>query len=321
MVGELLLRWMSESGTGRVPDLKDRAAWLARTADLPIRDFAFTSWLRTASALGHCEIDWDGGRWSVAPPAVARLPEADATAVLAGARRQPHIDQLDAALETEGMLSARRTGIQDEGQIPPPDTVMIWFDSESQLRSLSDRLGIRYAGCAASGIARMLPSVQLGALAAPPAAGTALEVLSSANPRRFAPAEPVASRHRDGLYRYKAHGRNRYLTRREGDWYDCDLSTGMALELVRLGTSALRWRPELGSGRDHVGTLLADAYVPIPALHERALVLCSGFPPRFQPMTEVYAYDNVPLTIARAVAASLGQRLQVRTRTEGTADD
>lgn len=321
MIGDLLLRWMSETGTGAVADLRDRAAWLARTADLPLGDFAPGRWLQYASALGHCEIDWDRGQWATAPAALTRLPNADATAVLAGARRQQLMDALDDALDAEGALGVRRTGAHGEEQIPPPETVMVWFDSESQLRSIAHRLGVRYAGCAASGIARRLPAVALGRLAAPPAAGTDLERLTTVSPRKFRPAKEIASRRPDGLYRRKDRGRYTYQTLRDGNWYHCELSSGVFLELRRRGVEALRWRPESGSGRGYVGTFLVEAGVPLAPLHERALVLCSGFAPTYRAADRVLAYNNVPLTIARAVAASLGQRLQPLPPAEGRSHD
>lgn len=318
MIGDLLVLWMSETGTGTIADLRNRAEWLAHTADLRINDHATGQWLRAASALGHCELDWNYGRWSIAPATITRLPDADATAVLAGARRQHFMKALDAALDEAGVWREEHRREPEEGQIPLPATVRIQFDSTDQLQCLADRTRAAYAGCAATGIARHLPEASLGPVAAPPATGTPLEKLSTITPRKFIPAAELASRRGDGLYRHAAYGRHTHLYHHEGQWYRCDLSAGVFLDLKRRGHDATRWRPESGRGRDHVGTFLVEAGAPLPPLHERALVLCSGTAPRFESTTRSHAYANIPLTIARAVAASLGQHVQLLPHAEGS---
>lgn len=321
MIGDLLLLWMSETGSGRITNLRNRAQWLARTADLRINDHATGRWLRDTSALGHCELDWSSDRWVIAPAAITRLPDADATAVLAGARCQHLLRVLDEALDATGAWSEKHIHGSGAGHIPPPATVMIQFDSTAQLRTLADQVGAQYAGCAATGIIHHLPATELGGPAAPPVATTPLEVLSTTSPRTFVPAAELVSRRGDGLYRQAAKGRYAHLYRSGGQWHHCDLSTGVFLELQRRGISAIQWRPESGLGREHIGTLLVEAGVPLPALHERALALCSGFPGRFHASARAMAYANIPLTVARAVAASLGQRLQLLPHAEGRPND
>ena len=83
-VGDLLFRWMSELGSGAIVDARSRIDWIARTANIEPRPHTSGRWLRDLSSLGHCEVDWDGGRWSVAPPALVRLPSAGGLAVVAG---------------------------------------------------------------------------------------------------------------------------------------------------------------------------------------------------------------------------------------------
>lgn len=321
MIGDLLLLWMSETGAGSITRLRDRAQWLARTADLRINEYATGRWLRDASALGHCELDWNRDQWSIAPAAITRLPDADATAVLAGARRQHLLGTLEEALDTTGAWGEKYTRAPGEGHIPPPTTVMIQFDSTAQLRALAEQVGAQYAGCAATGIIRHLPATELGVPAAPPVATSPLEVLSTTSPRTFVPAAVLDARRGDGLYRQLAQGRHVHLYRSGGQWHHCDLSTGVFLELQRRGVSATQWRPEPGPGRGHTGTFLVEAGVPLPALHERALVLCSGFPGLFHSSARALAYANIPLTVARAVAASLGQPLQLLPHAEGRTHD
>lgn len=318
MVGDLLLRWMSETGSGTVQELLRRAVWLAHTADLPIDHYRARRWLRNVSALGHCEIDWDKGRWSTAPPFIARLPEADATAVLAGARRHQLMDAVAAELDSGALAGSVCREAVGRGQLPPPATVLIQFDTESDLHSLADRLGMNYVACAAAGIAQRLPTAELGPVSAPPVSGAALEILDGIRPRRFKQAGAARSELPDGLYRWKSSGRDIYRFRLEAQWHHCSLSTGVFRELRRRRAEALHWWPETGVGRTHVGTFSADVGAPLPMLQERALVLCSGLIPyvRNSESVKETEYTNVPLQIARAVASSLGQTLQIPPHSE-----
>lgn len=58
-----------------------------------------------------------------------------------------------------------------------------------------------------------------------------------------------------------------------------------------------------------VQTLTLPAICRPPRLLERALVLCSGLPPAYEPATSTLSYSDVPLDIARFAAELLRQRL------------
>ena len=152
VIGDLLLTWISESGSGKIIDLRARAGWLMRTEDLGPSDSATNQWLRDAASLGHCEVDWKRGTWSVAPPIVTRLNLSDGLAILVGARRPRLIRALDEA----GVYfeSARRPGSPRD--FPVPSTILIPYEQICDLEQAAIAIGARFSGCAASGIAAML---------------------------------------------------------------------------------------------------------------------------------------------------------------------
>jgi hypothetical protein len=155
----------------------------------------------------------------------------------------------------------------------------------------------------------MLPQAALGPESAPPGGSTA-NTLEKYELRlqRFV---PVARDEEDGLYRWRGADYARLTrVRRDGVFHAVERETGIYLELARHRTGAMCWRPESGKGRAGMGRLFVDRYAPLPALHERAAVLCSGFPPSVGKQTQTRAYDNVPRALAEAIAASLQQNLE-----------
>lgn len=306
MIGDLLLAWISESGSGTIADFRARAAWLTRTENLDLPERAGGRWLRDAASLGHCEVNWKHGTWSVAQPVVTRLPLADGLAVLAGARRP----RLIRAIDDAGIYAehARRPG--SERDIPAPSTIIIPFERTRDLEEAAAAIGAAYSGCAAAGIATMLPPTAPTIPTAPPAYDSQFEQLAGFSPQSWTAASPRDPALPDGLYREQINGRWQYLLRREGTWYAADLSAGVFAELARRGDTVIRWRPD-SEHHTRTGTFIVDWGAPLPPLHARSLVLCSGFAPRFGSAAETALYDNVPREIATRVASSLGQNMQI----------
>lgn len=309
MTGDLLLTWMSETGEGRLRDLRGRVEWLARTHALRSDRRTVGRWLRDVSALGHAEVDWEADRWCVAPPVLSRLPRADGVAVLAGARRPEVLERLartDLALTDHVLVRL--------GQLSLPRVTLAQFDSSSSLRSSAEEAGIHYVGCFPERFADSLPKVAVAARTAPPATtNDTLHRRTGPGPREWAPVSAAGSPFPDGLYRVELNGREEYRTVRFEQWYRCTLADGVWLEHARTGENCLRWRAEQGVGREDVGRLFVDFGAPLPPLQARVLTLCSGLPPQLNDAGETLAYRNVPRQIARRVAASLVQPLAEET--------
>ncbi|MEV7199550.1 hypothetical protein [Streptomyces griseoluteus] len=310
--GGTLLRWLSESRSGKASALRDGVRSQAQAWGLELKEYADWDWMRKAAALGFIDVDLHADRWSVAPPVLTRLPHADGLALLTGARTARISTRVEeAAREWMELITVPHQ--PEAGEAPLPDTLLFQYEDPRTLQEAAEFLGARYLPCAALQLSELLPQAVVGAESAPPGGSTA-NTLEKYEVRlqRFI---PVARDDEDGLYRWRGADYARLTRiRRDGVFHVVERQTGIYLELARHRTGVMRWRPESGKGRAGIGRLFVDRYAPLPALHERVAVLCSGFPPSAGRQTQTRAYDNVPRTLAETIAASLQQNLETMAR-------
>ncbi|MGC4808726.1 hypothetical protein [Micromonospora sp. DT233] len=307
MDADLLVRWMSEIQRGDLNDLSTRIRWIAATSRHGHRDTRGLSagrWLRNVEAMCLVRVDWAAGSWRAAPTVITRLPHSDGTALLAGARPASVLDRL--AGEEVAVTFAPPQGSGEP--LPSPSAVWISYDSPNQLPGLARRLGARFVPCAALQIEDRLTAVRPGAAAAPPASHNATVERYMPPGRMWEPVSPRLAEAREGLYRLRRDGRMAYLLRRGGAWHQTTYAEGIHLVLAASSARPLRWRAE--PRRAQVGTFFVDYGVPLPPLHAAAAVLCTGLPPRLTDRAETVAFDNVPLTLARRLAGTLGYQLE-----------
>ncbi|MFF7599896.1 hypothetical protein [Streptomyces mirabilis] len=309
-VGGLLLRWASELGSGHITDLKRGAVWLARSENLPVSHGAAGRWIRDCQSLGHLDVDWSSGRWSVAPGVLTRLPSADGLAALVGSRTTRFEERLVQA-ESEDIVVIRVPNSLPKTDIPVPDTWLVQCEESTALVKTAAGLGVEHCDCFAIQAAALLPPLVPGPPAAAPASGTAAEIydLNLEQPV-FA---PVRNWEKDGLYRFRrADHRLVCQIFREGSWSSVSQERGVYLELDRLGIEPrrnLRWFPEEGRGRECFGRLIVDWGKPLPDLQRRIAVMCTALPPEFGTKYRTITYRNVPRPVAEHIAMSLNQEL------------
>lgn len=303
--GDLLGCWMAELGSGSLTTFKARAHWLARTSGVDIHVGEPGRWLRDAAALGHIEVDWDRGRWSAAPRVLTCLPAGDGYAVLTGLRHAAFLRQVEQLAADELQVDWIEQP-STAGGLARPSTVFIQYDPQSDIDDIAQALGAEFVTCAAVQLAERLPALRLGPPAAAPAYGnTALQ--------RYAPAErkwvPVARASGAGAYRHDAAGPMEYRWHDGSAWWRTDLATAVFWSLAAEGRSALRWRQD-APGSERTGQLFTDWGAPLPPLHQRCAVLCTGLIPQFASAAQTAIYDNVPLAVATLIARALRQPLE-----------
>lgn len=308
-IGDLLLRWASELGGGKIAHLREGILRTARSRGLDVRDGADGRWLRDVSALGHLDVDWRSGIWSIAPPVLTRLPASDGMALITGRRTVADERTVEAAEQEWAVIHRVRDEVAP-GDLPVPDSLLVHYGDSEELPENATRMRFSFTPCAAVEILAMLPDIMPGGDAAPPAPGNIHTV------ERYDLSEgaylPADSYDKDGLYRWRSSDWSRLVQIRRGTRFQTtEHEFGVYLELARLKKSVMRWRPEAVAGREQVGALSVDWGAPLPPIHSRAAVLCTGLQPCFNELAETVRYDNVPRVAAERLARSLQQDLAI----------
>jgi hypothetical protein len=297
----LFLEWLSESGCGTWSDFARVHQWLFPSAPgrRPVKPNHTASML---ASLGHVEIDWHEGRWSVAPPILTILPGAGEHAVLVGSRTRTLAARLEKATAvdaTDDLL------LRVFPQASAPDAVFVACTNESNVLDLATTLGIGFEYSVAGRLSALLTPVSEGLIpvASPPE--------SALERQRWDPRtlrwNPAVGQWQAGLYRYRTAGlrKYRYFTD-SSTCYRVEFPVGAYVELRRIGSNVLTYSYEGVNG-----VLSVPARVPLPALQARVAALCSGIAPAFDGKIDAVKYLNVPQDLANSIADSLGQDLAV----------
>lgn len=312
--GDVLLRWLSELGTGSIPELRSGLEWYARSSGLPDDRGAVWRWIGAMSALGHLDVAWRSSTWSCSQAALTRIPYSDGLAAVTGERRRSALKTL---LDRSPSLGLETVWVRPpcpRGELPLPKSLLISYWSPDQLEELASLTGAEYTPCFALQAAEVLPCTRAEEAAAGPRFDSRVSRYTpfpGDGAGLWAEAEGLLE---DGLYRWtRTDSRTVFRLRRGESWFKATKEIGVYAELQRNGISALSWTQEPGPGRWRIGSLAVHRDAPLPTLHARTATLCSGLPARTG-AEGADVYDNVPWRIARAITESLGQRISVGIR-------
>jgi hypothetical protein len=292
---ELLLQWASERGEGIWSDWKDAYRWATPAG----RVSGPSVGLRTFATLGHVEIDWEAGHWTVAPSVLTLLPDAGGHGLLTGARTGALRRRLEHELEHPDVIACFYA------QADAPDACLVAADSATALQDLADWLEVPYEHSVGRRLAELLPSLDAMLAersSAPGVPDLGVEMFETRSGRW----SPVESDSEPGLYRYERGWRKELRWRDDdGQPHHVDMALGAWCELRRVDRRReIRWEQESVHGN-----LLVPVRFPAPVLHARAAAMCSGLAPVKE--GRMLMYRNVPKDVAEAVASTLGQELVV----------
>ena len=301
MDGDLVLEWLSFRGHGRLSDVTSSVA--ALMDGLPhARTKAARAYLRRLEVLGHLDLLWSESKWRIRPTVLTQLPGSSAFALVIGKRTA----ELEDRLEAEAVLhkvGPPKTGTASLGD---PGILLLEYDSEAELSEVAATAGASFIPCAALSIAANLPLLGPGPRSAGPNTyGSAVEMFNVFQ-REFTHVEAFR---RDGLFRQTVNGRPQYWLFRSGLWSSVGYAEGMCLTMSEVDSKCLQLKI-LEDVEDPIGTLRVNATLPLPVQHRQALALCSGVSP-VKPPGGAWIYENVPNSVALAVARSIHQHLQV----------
>ncbi len=253
--------------------------------------------------LAHVEFFAQGCEegWRVAPPTLAAHPVHDGVrAVLCGARSLAMCERI--------LSAGKELGCETRERCDVPLVIRIAAPEAQLLGEVAKQAGVHFQNDAPLAILAHLPPSDAFARRR---AQSEFPVGTDWTIQEFDPTElrwKKADRRRartvrNGAIRFVvSFQRPRYFLCCKGVTYEVPCAIAIYTLLRRLHRHVLHY-----SSASHA--LILPAICRPPSLLERALVLCSGFPPLFDPMAVRLTYCDVPRDIARFAAELLCQPL------------
>lgn len=283
----------AEDGSQDDDDEGERQTVMA--SDLPVYQRARFALQR----LAHVEFfanEADQG-WRVVPPSIAVRPGCDSEGVLCGARTPKLLRALGS---TQGIDVLTETGPG------VPDRILVRSDSSHAMLSATRQLGLLVQPEAPEAILSALPRVRDRASWIP----ASIPETPGWRVHRFSPSRlswsdttgTKAIAASTGLFRFVMNHQRFYYLRWKGRTYSVPVQVGK-YAVMRRRRGVLAYDAEV-----QCVSMLAACRPPL--LIERALVLCSGFLPRFDPSSRRLVYAAVPPDIARLSAQILHQEMR-----------
>lgn len=288
-MSDRLLEWLSFRGSGRVDAI-------------PADEFGAVSrrTLGNLRLLGHIELD-DQSAWRVAPPVLAALPKQAqdrAAAVLCGARTPGILRRLDRACRD---ADAR---IEETKKDDLPPVIRVLADCPDTLVRVAELSGIHFQEDAAYTLLACVPSIRNWPRKPCQMAGGKVGTV-----RRFS-----GSRARwmpSSLSEAQDAPKGFFKIKRDWDWVsiikssrgDCAYIDDLAGRMLAAAKARhADW--DAATGQFSLPGLLFP-----PLLVARALVLCSGLPPQFDPASSRVSFEGVNAEMLRLVLSITGIRL------------
>lgn len=306
---ERLLVWMSETGTGPWSGFRRVAGYLEEQVDWKER-LGPSGLIRSLSASGHAEMDWNTHRWSVAPPVLATVPGLPHGALVVGARTGAFYGRLAQLERGDTDLDVYMTiGPPPGGR---PASVRPTYTLGRSIRdteATAKFLGIPVVYHPAEALARVLSKLADHIRSAPRRVPPPESEVKTFDPRSVGWTDARSHTSGPTLRAYDpARGPKRFLIHTQSGIYDAGKEHGIYAALASVGRNVLGWK-----STDVHGELYVPVAAPLPELHARAALLCSGLEPDEVPREfgSTHRYINVPRWTAEAIATTLEQRLTV----------
>jgi hypothetical protein len=253
--------------------------------------------------LGHAEFFACGCEkgWRVASPTLAAHPVSGGVrAVLCGARSPALCER---ALQVGGKVDCE-VEVLDSHDVP--QVIRFVAPHISALQQVATQVGVNFQADAPLAILSHLspcdpPSRGNEQAEFPVGADWRIREFDAASICWRATDRQRAQTARTGLFEFQLYDRWRYFLRWKGGTFEKPRADALY--------ALLRRRPGLLGYDSRTRMLSLPGYCRPPQLLERALVLCSGFPPSFDPTTARLTYSDIPPDIAHFTAELLRQGL------------
>jgi hypothetical protein len=253
--------------------------------------------------LGHVEFFAAGCEegWRVAPPRLATCPFADGVrGVLCGARSP--------ALRERFLQAAGSVALETQTVPRVPDVLRVVASDTRTLEGVAEQAGVLLQLDAPFAILSHLPpctppSRKQSTAEFPQGADWSIHEFDASELAWRKTDRARTQTAHVGVFRFVLYQRPRYFLRWQELTYEIPRGVALFALLKRRRREVLHYDAPTRS-------LTLPAICRPPRLLERALVLCSGLPPVFDPATARLTYVDISLEIARLTAELLRQPLK-----------
>lgn len=318
MIHDKLLAYLSEKGRGTWAELREAWDWLAPADDPALRASIVAQEL---SALGHIEVSWkrEDIEWCAAPPVITMISRSGGRALVTGGRTRYLYDRSGENLaDSRSALSGALVDAVNDLNLwldpfrhaRAPTTLMVAVESQRDAEALAERLSVRFNYSVAYQLASVLPPLSQYAKL-----WTRGELPRGFDVERFDPHRLRWSTTDDprahGLYRAKTFSEYVHVLYGPLGWLSVSRDHAVYEVLRWAEHSVLRYN-------SRTLELAVPYHAPLPGLHARAAVLSSGMLPEAEQWKDgnrpIYCrvYANVHPAVARLIASSLSQNLEVK---------
>jgi len=234
--------------------------------------------------------------WRVVPPVIALLPGRPGEGLLCGARSPDLLEGLH-RLDDLDVIRAESTGMPQR---------LLLRGTPQAIWSAAAHLGVLVQEDAATAILSGVPGVRSPetwfSTGIPETPGWMVHRFSSSGLRWTEATGRDAKAARTGLFRFVMKHQRFYYLRWHGRTYRVPVQVGKY--------AVMRRRRGLLVYDAAAETLSVPAVCRPPLLIERALILCSGLLPGFDPASGRVGYTSVSPDVARLAAQLLGQEMR-----------
>jgi hypothetical protein len=239
--------------------------------------------------------------WRVTPPAIASVPLVEGwLGIICGARTRRLLGRLvDAATSIEVEI--------DKTSTPNwPDQLRLFVSDPGKLTRLAELTHMAFQADAPKAILMSLPAVNdptmMRSTEIPFGKDWAIHRFSASSLGWKSAKQPDAVSSNGGLFRFSLRHQRYILYCQGGKAYSVPSQVGKYVVLDKRRRRVLRYER-----LEHHLSMSASCRPPL--LIERALILCSGLPPTYDPNTGMLQYSGIPLSVAQLVAELLEQEL------------
>lgn len=296
MNDNLLLRYLSELGSGNWRRFKRAVEAVSDEGE----ETLFSVEARQLSASAHVDFDFDGNlRWSVCPPTLAWIEQADGiVGLLCGMR------SADLLLKLEKAVTQVNAHIERQPQPEGADVIFVHVPSTREGDRLAELAQIGSEHDARDRLARILPTLDSYLMLAqrePMPVGLTTERYDERRAKWIEIEDWLSSPSHsaeNGFYRFRDYFTIHHRLKLSNKIVAVPAPIGIYAWLQSANRQIMRY--------DFAQQMLTvPASAILPPLYARTLVLCSGFLPTFDYGNHIY--HDVPPTVAHSLMKRLGQ--------------